>query len=661
MTETRILIVDDEPLIRLNLRALLEDLGYGVAEAENGRRALECLDALQPDLVLTDLRMPEMGGLELISALKERAPGLPVMVISGTGSVADAIAAVRLGAWDYLTKPVEDVDGVEIVIERALERARMLAENRDYQARLEEMVRDRTRALAQSKARYRRLLESVTNYVYTVAFRDGRPESTRHRQGCEALSGFTPDDYAADPALWYHMVHEDDRRLVLEKVEAVVQGRRAVSFECRIRHKNGSLRWIENTLVPHLGTAGELLSYDGIVNDISARKQAEEAQLLSERRFRTLLENIRLLAVILDPAGRVVFCNDFFLELTGWSREEVLGGDWFERFLPPEARGEGSAEFQRDIACDRVALHAEQEIVTRQGKRLTVVCDNTVLRDPGNAVSGIATIGIDVTAHRLLEEELRHSQKMEAVGTLAGCVAHDFNNILTVILTCCQVTRDKTADDDPRCHYLEQIRVAAERAAHLTRSLLAFSRKQPLTMQRVDLNDVVRDLGDFLSMLLGGKIRLETLCRGPVLNALVDRTQMEQVLMNLAANARDAMPAGGTFTLHTDLQRLDPAFVESRGNGSPGSYALISVADTGQGMSDQTRKRIFEPYFTTKEPGKGTGLGLSIVYGIIKQHNGFIDVQSEPGKGTVFSLYLPVAPECRQVEHARPHTAPPSG
>jgi PAS domain S-box-containing protein len=648
MKPARILIVDDERLIRLNLRALLEDLGYEVAEAGNGREALACLDEVRPDIVLTDLRMPEMGGPELIAELKGRAPGLPVIVISGTGSVPEAIAAVRLGAWDYLTKPVEEAEGVEIVIERALERARMLADSRNYQTRLEEMVRDRTRALAESEARYRRLLESVTCYVYTVTFRDGRPATTRHRPGCEALSGFTPNDYAADPDLWYQMVHEDDRRLVLNQARAIERQKRPVSFECRIRHKNGSLRWIENTLVPNLDAAGELLSYDGIVNDITARKQAEEAQLLSERRFRTLLENIRLVAVILDPVGRVTFCNDFFLELTGWSRGQVIGCDWFERFLPPETRDTLRGDFHLGIESGRVALHAEQTVVTRDGRELIVVCDNTLLHDPGKAVVGVATIGIDVTAHRLLEEELRHSQKMEAIGTLAGCVAHDFNNILTVILTCCLVMRDKTPDSDPRAGYLEQVKAAAERAVQLTRSLLAFSRKQPMIMQAVDLNDIVRELESFLTMLLGAKIVLAAHCRQSALKALADRSQVEQVLMNLAANARDAMPAGGTLSVDTDLVELDQGFVESRGYGLPGAYGLIRVADTGQGMDEQTRKRIFEPYFTTKEKGKGTGLGLSIVYGIIKQHNGYIEVQSEPGQGTVFSIYLPIIPDSQR-------------
>ena len=509
-----ILVVDDEPMIRMNMRALLEDLGYRVAEAGNGREALACLGTVVPDLILTDLRMPQMGGLQLVEALRESIPDTPVIVVSGTGTLPEAVAAVRLGAWDYLSKPVEDEDGFDIIIRRTLERARLALENRRYQTRLEEMVGERTRELEESEGRYRRILESVTNYVYTVSCRQGEPVSILHRQGCEALSGFTPEDYAAAPRLWFDMVLEEDRPLVLEKVRRVVAGREPVSYDCRIRHKDGRLRWIHSTLVPNCSADGELLSYDGIVTD--------------------------------------------------------------------------------------------------------------------------------VTRERLLEGELRHSQKMEAVGTLAGCVAHDFNNILTVMLSCCGFLHGEIPGDGAAAGYLGQLQGAAERASVLTRSLLAFSRKQPMTLQTHDLNALVAELEGFLLLVLGGKVGLRIAVGEIPLPVRIDRPQIEQVLMNLATNARDAMPAGGELTVRTEPVELDRAFVESHGYGAPGRYAVIFVADTGCGMDEETRKRIFEPYFTTKEEGRGTGLGLSIVYGIVKQHNGCIDVQSEPGGGTEFTIYLPL-------------------
>ena len=630
---TTILIVDDEPLIRMNLRALLEDLGFGVIEAGNGREALEVFGRIRPDLVLTDLRMPEMGGLELITALRDTAPEIPVIVISGTGTLPDAIDAVRIGAWDYITKPVEESEGIELVITRALDRARILAENREYQVRLEEMVRERTRELGESEARYRRILKSVTNYVYTVTFRDGRAELTRHRQGCEALTGFTPDDYDADPNLWYKMVYEDDRPLVLDRARQIVADPQPVTFECRIMQKGGELRWIQNTLVPHCAADGELLSYDGIINDITERKQAEEAHLISERRFRELLENIQLVAVIIDTQGVVTFCNDYLLQLTGWSREEVIGADWFNRFIPGDMRDTLFDRFCQGIATGDMPLHAEQRIVTRQGTQRTLVCDNTLLHNANNSIAGVASIGIDVTEHRQLELQLHQSQKMEAIGLLAGGVAHDFNNILTVIIGYCSMLQMGMKENPTEGDQINQIKAAAERASHLTRSLLAFSRKQPMIFQTVDLNGIVKNVEKFLLRIIGEDIQMKTSFSDASLKIHVDCSQIEQILMNLATNARDAMPHGGLLTIDTGREELDAAFVQAYDYGTPGSYARISVADTGDGMDEETRTRIFEPFFTTKEVGKGTGLGLSIVYGIVKQHNGYIDVCSEPGGG----------------------------
>jgi len=638
-----VLVVDDEPLIRLNLRALLEDLGYRVAEAGDGAQALERFADGAPDLVLTDLVMPVMGGMELIRELKTLSPFTPVVVVSGTGSIPEAISAVQQGAWDYVTKPVAEAETLELTFRRALERAAMMIENRNYQSKLEEMVKDRTRELAASEARYRRMLESVTGYVYTVTFRDGRPAATLHRPGCEAVTGFTADDYAADSELWFSMVCEEDRALVLECAHRIVVEPVPVSYECRIRHKSGELRWIENTLVPTCSPRGEILAYDGIVNDITERKLAQAAQLRSERSFRELLENVQLLAVILDGSGRIVFCNEFLAELTGWRRDELVGSLWSERFLNAEERPRWQEALGRVLASGRKTLHSEQRILTRDGRELVVVCDHTLMHDSAQ-VSGIATIGVDVTAHRQLEEELRHSQKMEAIGFLAGCVAHDFNNILTIVLTCAVLLQDLLPADDPGAGYVEQIKSSAERATHLTRSLLAFSRKQPMTMQTADLNLIVRELEDFLSMILGSRSELRLSCSGEPLPAVVDRFQIEQALMNLVANAKDAMPKGGVLSVRTSLLNLDDSFVESRGCGTPGLWVAVCVADTGTGMSEETRKRIFEPYFTTKEEGKGTGLGLSIVYGIVKQHNGFLEVQSEPGKGSCFHILLP-APE----------------
>ncbi len=378
-----------------------------------------------------------------------------------------------------------------------------------------------------------------------------------------------------------------------------------------------------------------------VFNDVTARKQAEEARGISEKRLTELLESVHLVAVTIDPDGAVTFCNSFLLGLTGRSREEAFGADWFELFVPEDERETIRALFREGIDFGVLPATFENRIVTRDGRQRMIVWQNTVLHNPDGTVSGVASLGADVTDQRSLEEQLRQSQKMEAIGQLAGGVAHDFNNILTVILGYGNLIRMKMAEGSPEMGNLDQVLDAAGRAAELTRGLLAFSRKQIMTPKTVDLNELILDVEKFLRRIIGEDIRLQTNLTGFEPTVYVDKGQIEQVLINLAANARDAMPKGGLLSIATDLRELDEPFVKSQGHGTPGRYAVISVSDTGDGMNEEIRSRIFEPFFTTKETGKGTGLGLSIVYGIVKQHNGYIYVYSEPGAGTAFRVYLP--------------------
>ncbi|RQW77497.1 MAG: response regulator [Geobacter sp.] len=241
-----------------------------------------------------------------------------------------------------------------------------------------------------------------------------------------------------------------------------------------------------------------------------------------------------------------------------------------------------------------------------------------------------------------MEAQLIHAQKMESVGTLAGGVAHDFNNILTVIIGNGSIIEMKMAPNDPLTNNVQQILAAANRAAGLTQSLLAFSRKTPIEPRPVNLNDILNKVERLLTRLLREDIEYKSALTGEELTIMADTSQMEQVVMNLATNARDAMPKGGLLRISTAVVELDQAFISVYGYGTPGRYAALSCSDNGAGMDRETVQRVFEPFFTTKEVGKGTGLGLAIVYGIIKQHNGYINCYSEPGKGTTFRIYLPL-------------------
>jgi signal transduction histidine kinase len=284
-----------------------------------------------------------------------------------------------------------------------------------------------------------------------------------------------------------------------------------------------------------------------------------------------------------------------------------------------------------------------------------------VLHDLEGKITGTASIGIDITEHRSLEAQLRQAQKMEAVGQLAGGIAHDFNNILSAIVGYAYLLQSRLGSNDPSRDDVEQILESAHKAAEVTHSLLAFSRKQSLIPKPFLLIDIVKRFEKLVSRVIGEDITINTMFLCDEVKCIVDAGQIEQVLMNLATNARDAMPYGGRLTLSTECVELDESFIRAYGYGKLGRYALISFSDTGVGMSIETTAKIFEPFFTTKEIGKGTGLGLAMVYGIIKQHDGYINVYSELGKGTTFNIYLPAA-ESKEEEPVKAiESLPPGG
>ena len=360
-------------------------------------------------------------------------------------------------------------------------------------------------ALQKSEERYRRITEAITDYIYTVHLENGRPVETRHSEACVAVTGFTSREFAEDPYLWIKMVREEDHDLVRKQFEEVLLGKTTAPIEHRIIHKNGSMRWVESAVVPHYDMNGTLISYDGIVRDITERRMAEDALLASEKKFRDLLDNIQIIAVLLDSKGNITFCNDYFLRLTGWSRDEALGRNWFDMFLPEDVKGYGKSVFRANITRGTI-LHNENPIITRQGALRQIVWDIAVLQDSDGNVTGTASIGIDVTEHRMLEEQLRQAQKMEAIGHLAGGIAHDFNNILSAIVGYAHLTLLRMKDNDLSRVNIEHILAASGRAASLIQSLLAFSRKQIILLKLVDINETLHDIKTMLSRIIGEDI-----------------------------------------------------------------------------------------------------------------------------------------------------------
>jgi PAS domain S-box-containing protein len=369
-------------------------------------------------------------------------------------------------------------------------------------------------------------------------------------------------------------------------------------------------------------------------------KRNEEALRRSEARYRSLVQSAVYGIYRSSLEGRFFDVNPALITMLGYdSAEEVLALDpKLDVFVDPSEQMRVMAEFRRGARLDNVEVRWKR----KDGSAITVRLSGRVVNNPEETAEVVEIIAEDITERRVLENQFRQAQKMEAVGRLAGGVAHDFNNLLMVISGYAEVLLEHTRKNDPLHPKIEAIHQATDRATTLTRQLLAFSRKQLLELKVVDLNIIVEDIKRLLRPLIGENIELQTQLAPDLGRTRADAGQIEQVLMNLVVNSKDAMPNGGKITIQSANARLNHEDVRREYSYiHPGLYVVLSVTDTGEGMDKETQLRIFEPFFTTKEKGKGTGLGLSTVYGIIKQSGGYVLVQSEPGQGTTFRIYLP--------------------
>jgi PAS domain S-box-containing protein len=386
-------------------------------------------------------------------------------------------------------------------------------------------------------------------------------------------------------------------------------------------------------------------TFTAFIRDLTESKRAEQELRESEERYRDLVENAHDLIYEHDLEGNYTSTNKAAERITGYSHEESLKLN-LKQGVAPEYLGKAQQMLQQKLAGERVTAY-ELEILAKDGHRVAVeVNTRLVLRD--GVPVGVQGIARDITERKRLEkalheseEQLRQSQKLEAIGQLAGGVAHDFNNLLTAINGYSALALRRVGEDHPISSYLEEISKAGDRAANLTRQLLAFGRKQLLQPLAINLNDIVGDMSKLLKRLIGEDIQLVTKPGANLKQIKADPGQLEQVLVNLVVNARDAMPRGGTVTIETANTKLDGPYASAHVGVTPGDYVVLAISDTGTGMDHATRSRVFEPFFTTKEKGKGTGLGLSTVYGIVKQSGGNVWVYSELGKGTTFKVYLP--------------------
>lgn len=492
-------------------------------------------------------------------------------------------------------------------------------------------------ALKASEEKYRLLVENAGEAIFVA--QDGMLKFAN--RNTTEMFGFSKDELTSKP--FQEFIHPDDRGLVLNRHLKRLEGHGLPSvYPFRIVNKSGNFKWVELKAV--------LITWEGkpatlnFLSDITERKEGEEALQESEKKFRVLTETAAS-GIFIHQGEKFVYVNPASEAMTGYSREELLTMD-FWHLVHPDFRELVKQRAQARQQGKSVPSRYELKIITKNGEERWV--DLAVGMIDFQGKPAILGTDFDITERkraeeemRALEEQLRQSQKIEAIGRLAGGIAHDFNNLLTVIKGYSQLSLLDLKESDPLWGNIQEIQKATQRATDLTRHLLAFSRRQILDLKVLDLNSLLRDLDKMLRRIIGEDIELNTLLVNNLGRVKIDPGQIEQVILNLAVNARDAMPSGGKLIIETANVELDEQYAHTHMGVIPSHYVRLSVSDTGLGMSRGVKEKIFEPFFTTKEKGKGTGLGLSTVYGIVKQSGGNIWVYSEPGHGTTFKIYLP--------------------
>jgi PAS domain S-box-containing protein len=570
--------------------------------------------------------------------------------------------AQALAAGKELTKPLRGTDELARLAQVFHDMAQAL---RASQTGLEQRVNERTAELSQINAlltdqvaerqraeddlaKQRGFLRQVIDLNPSFIFAKDREgyftlvnQSLAQAYGTtvEHLLGKRDSDFSPDK--------EKTDLLRRDDLEVIDSGREKFIPEEQIIDAAGNVRWLQTIKRPFAFNDGTRDQVLGVATDITERKQIEEARKAGEERYRRLVEmSPETIAIFSEGVFRYI--NPAGARLIGASDPSELIGRPIMDIVPPDSRAEVMGLVHETLTSSSLSVRSEQPLLRLDGEIVDV--DVTGIATTYQEQPAIQVIMRDVTdrkraeaERRSLEEQLRQSQKLESIGTLAGGVAHDFNNLLTVIGGNAQLGLAHLPANAPIRERLVEIEKASNRAATLTRQLLAFSRRQQLERKSISLNDTIREIMKLLQRVIGADIEVRFNAQLDLKPVFADPSQVEQVIMNLAINARDAMPAGGQLIIETSDVTLDQTYLHNHSQAKAGRYVQISVSDTGTGMDKETKAHIFEPFFTTKKVGAGTGLGLAMVYGIVKQHDGLIEVYSEVGQGTTFKVYLPVA------------------
>ena len=594
----RILIVEDLPsdadLAKREITSTLSLCVFEVVETE--KDYLAALERFQPDLIISDYKMPHFDGLTALTLAQQYAPVVPFIILTGSMNEETAVECMKAGATDYVIK--EHIKRLGLAVVSALEQKRLHLEKE----RAEAEERAAQNALRESEERYRSFFDNSIDAVLLTS-----PDGSILKANAEACRIFG---------------HTEEELLQVGRIAVVDTSDPRLSRALEERNRTGKFKG-ELTLIRKGGTKfpGEIstavfkdkqgaIRTSMIIRDITERKQAEEALHESEKRFKELFDEAPIGYYELDTEGYITQVNQTELEMLGNTTQEMIGKPIWD-FL--EERETARQSLTSKLAGTSLAAKAiERSCKRKNGSTIPVIIEERLLKDRGGRIIGMRSTMQDITERNrkekemaALQEQFRQSQKMEAIGRLAGGIAHDFNNLLTIIKGYSQLFRADFKEGDPQRGNIEQITKASDRASGLIRQLLAFSRRQILEMKVLDLNFVLRDLERMLRRVIGEDIELITLLTDDLGSVKTDQGQFEQVVMNLAVNAKDAMPNGGKLTLETANVDLDESYARSHIGVIPGRYVMLSVSDTGVGMAPEVRDQVFEPFFTTKEKGKG--------------------------------------------------------
>ena len=671
----RILIVEDDPqdaaLAEREVRRA--DIFCTFRRVETRDDMAEALREFVPDVILTDHSLPAFDARSALQLAQQLSPGTPVIVVTGRLGDEPAVQYLQAGAADYIVK--DQLHRLGPALLRALDTKR----SRQAQARAHQLQGAiyRIAQVAMSTPGLEELLPAIHQIVGELM-----PARNFYIALYDAANDLLSFPYVVDEhdtdfsskkpgkGLTEYVVRTGQPLLVTPEVQVELERRGEVELVGA-----PSIDWLGvplkigdraiGALVAQTYTPGvrygerekEILQFVSTQVAMAIERSHAEADLrASEARLKAIIDAALDAVITMDGDGVVLSWSPQAERVFGWPASEAVGGKLSTTIIPPrfrEAHERGLAHFLGTGEGPVLNQRIEITGLRRDGREIPVELTITPVRLGGAWL--FSAFLRDISERKLLEAQLRQAQKMEAVGRLAGGIAHDFNNLLTAIIGYTDLALADLREGDPMRQDMEEILRAAHRAAGLTRQLLAFSRQQVLAPRVLDLNEVVQTVDKMLGRLVGEDIELQSVLAPGLGHIKADPGQLEQVIVNLAVNARDAMPTGGKLTIET----ADVEMAETRGRDlttvPAGRYVMLAITDSGTGMDEDTKARIFEPFFTTKEQGKGTGLGLATVYGIVKQSGGFIWLYSEPGHGTTFKIYLP------RVEGAADALAPPVG